>query len=58
MKLGKRIDAATDASNERGLKLLVDECDLRLEAASVEDQVLLYYFQSERIFWNCLGKIR
>ena len=44
--LGKRVDAATAAANERALKLLVDECDRHLETASGEDRVLLYYFQA------------
>ena len=44
--LGKRIDAATAAANERALRLLVDECDRHLETASGEDRVLLYYFQA------------
>ena len=44
--LGKRIDTATDTANESALVLLVDECDSRLEIASGEDRVLLYYFQA------------
>ena len=48
--LGKRIDAATDAANESALKLLVDECDRRLETASGEDRVLLYYFQANAYY--------
>ena len=44
--LGKRIDAATDAADESALKLIVDECDSRLEIASGADRVLLYYFQA------------
>ena len=44
--LGKRIDSATDAADESALKLIVDECDSRLEIASGADRVLLYYFQA------------
>ncbi len=48
--LGQRIDAATDAANESALKLLVDECDSRLETALGEDRVLLYYFQANAYY--------
>ena len=49
-ELGKRIDAATVVANERALMLLVDECDSRLETASGEDRVLLYYFKANAYY--------
>lgn len=44
--LGKRIDAATAAANDRALILLVDECDGHLKTALGEDRVLLHYFKA------------
>ena len=49
-ELGKRIDAATAAANERALMLLVDECDSCLETASGEDRVFLYYFKANAYY--------
>ena len=48
--LGKRIDAATAAANDSALMLHVDECDSRLETASGEDRVLLYYFRANAYY--------